>query len=179
MDRHTHIPCGYNIQVAAPVHIQFLNGIELAAAKIFTPGSIPEHIFSECLPEVTLVEAMKAGNLWVATDASGYTVGYGLLQLAHGLALLAQMDVHPDHGRKGIGTALVLHIAAAVRNRGIEALYLTTFAHIPWNAPFYAKLGFAIISETEQPSAIREILLEELSKGLENRTAMRLPLAPH
>ncbi len=110
-------------------------------------------------------------------DADARPVGYGLLQFVVGLALLAQLDVHPGHGRKGLGTALITRIVEAARERGAEFLYLTTFTHVAWNAPFYAKLGFAELAEADQPRAVRDILAEEKDQGLENRTAMRLRLA--
>ncbi len=175
--RHEIIPRGYTIEGAKAEHVPFLNAIELAAAAIFPPGSIPEHILSDKVPEATLTEAVRNGRLWVALGADACPAGYGLLQFVDGLALLAQMDVRPEQGRKGLGTALVRHIADAARDSGAEFLYLTTFSHVPWNAPFYARLGFAEVPEAEQPIAIRAILSEERERGLENRIAMRLPLS--
>lgn len=86
--------------------------------------------------------------------------------------------MHPAHGRKGLGTALVTRIVDLARRRGAPALYLTTFAHVPWNAPFYARLGFSPVPEDRQPQAIRETLAEEHAMGLTDRVAMRLPLTP-
>ena len=177
--KYTNIPPGYALKAAQAGHIPFLNAIELAAAAMFPPGSIPAHILADRVPESTLMAAMRDGTLWVVLDADARPVGYGLLQFVDGLALLAQLDVHPDHGRKGLGTALIARIVEAARERGAEFLYLTTFTHVAWNAPFYAKLGFAEIPEAEQPCAIRDILAEEKARGLENRAAMRLrPASP-
>lgn len=166
----------YTIQVARLEHIPFLNDIELAAATIFPPGSIPERVLSERVPKDTLTKAVRDGGLWVALDAGAKPVGYGMLQFVDNAALLAQLDVLPDHGRRGLGTALIRRIVETVRSRGAEALYLTTFTHVPWNAPFYARLGFVALAEDKQPLWVREILEEERGRGLENLTAMRLPL---
>lgn len=170
------IPHEYTIRAARPEHIPFLNDIELAAAAIFPPGSIPTHILSESVPEEMLTDAMRDGRLWIALGPDAKPVGYGLLQFVDDAALLAQLDVHPDHGRRGLGAALVRRIAETARSRGAEALYLTSFAQIPWNAPFYASLGFVTLAEADQPRWIQEILAEERRSGLENRTAMRLAL---
>ncbi len=169
-------PHPYAIQAARPEHIPFLNDIELAAATIFPPGSIPAHILLERVPESALLEAMCDGRLWVALDADANPVGYGLLQFVDAAALLAQLDVHPDHGRRGLGAALVRRIVETARSRGAHALYLTTFAQVPWNAPFYARLGFVALAQADQPRWVQEILAEEQGRGLENRTAMRLAL---
>ncbi len=175
-DKAGAIPRGYAIQAAGPEHVPFLNAIELAAAAIFPPGSIPEHVLSDRAPAAVLTDAAIDGRLMVALDAAGRPVGYGLLRFIDDLALLSQMDVYPDHGRKGLGRALVMRIADIARRRGADFLHLTTFVRVPWNAPFYTRLGFMEIPEPEQPPAIRDILADERSRGLINRTAMRLAL---
>jgi GNAT superfamily N-acetyltransferase len=103
-------------------------------------------------------------------------VGYALLRFIDGFALLAQMDVLPEHGQKGLGTGLIGHITDYLRARNVNALYLTTFTHVPWNAPFYEKCGFAVLYRKEQPSFIKNILEEEKQYGLSHRIAMRLTL---
>jgi GNAT superfamily N-acetyltransferase len=61
----------------------------------------------------------------------------------HGVrAHLEQLAVHPDHGRRGIGTALVEAVCAEAAARGFDRVTLRTFADIAWNGPFYARLGF-------------------------------------
>lgn len=167
----------YTIESAGPGHIHALNGIELAAATLFPPGSIPEHVLSDRLPREVLDSAMRSGMLWVALDAVGAPVGYALLQLVDGYALLAQMDVHPLHGRRGLGTALVRRAAGRVRELNLDELYLTTFSHVPWNAPFYARLGFRVVPAAEQPLFIKDILHAERVRGLADRVAMRLAVA--
>lgn len=170
------VPSGYRIEAADASHIPFLNDIERTAATLFPAGSIPDWVLTDNVPEATLVDALKDNALWVAVDGSNVPVGYGFVQFIDGIALLAQLDVHPDHGRKGLGTALVAKLAEVAYQRGAAALYLTTFAHVQWNAPFYARLGFVALSDAEQPSLLRDILKEERSRGLVDRVAMRLPL---
>ena len=168
---------GYAIIPAASRHLALLNAIELAAAKIFPDDYLPEHILLEKLPMEVLLAAQAQGMLWVAVDAGGSPVGYVLVQAVDGLALLAQVDVHPDHGRQGLGTALIRHAMQAMHERGFAECYLTTFSDIAWNAPFYAKLGFGVVDEAAMPQAIAAILREEQERGLRNRVAMRLKIS--
>ncbi len=165
---------GYAICRAEIHHIPELNSIELAAATIFPPGLIPEHILTDRIPQNVLLTAQQEKMLWVAVDTSDFPVGYLLLQVVDGLPLLAQLDVHPLHGRKGLGTALIAHGIMQVQKMGFPDLYLTTFSHVRWNAPFYEKLGFKIVNEQELPKSIAGILHEERTRGLRNRVAMRL-----
>lgn len=170
------LPQRYTIELARPAHVPLLAAIEIAAAGIFPPGSIPEHIRSDSVPESVLFEAVQEGLLWVALAVDGRVVGYALVQLVEDAALLAQMDVHPDHMRKGVGSALVAHATEHLKLRGKTACYLTTFSHVPWNAPLYAKLGFAMLNKEEVPLFLNTILDEEKRHGLTNRIAMRLIL---
>ena len=125
----------------------------------------------------TLVMILFAANsllcrFALAQEAS--PVGYAFVQMVENVALLAQMDVLPGHMRKGIGTALVGQIAETLRVRNVPALYLTTFTHVPWNAPFYGKLGFAALGEADAPPFLHNILEEERHYGLTSRTGMRM-----
>ena len=54
---------------------------------------------------------------------------------------------------------------------------LTTFTHVPWNAPFYARLGFTALDDAGLPQFLKDILEEEKLCGLTNRVGMCLPLA--
>jgi|GEM_PF-349564 N-acetylglutamate synthase and related acetyltransferases len=171
------VPSGYTIHRAEPEHLPFLNGIELAAASIFPTGFLSDAVRSESVPMPVLEEAMNNAHLWVALEKKNQCpVGYALLQIHNGFALLAQMDVHPKHGRKGLGTALVHRVIDAALSENFAELYLTTFSHIPWNAPFYSKLGFERLEPEEEPFFIQVILKEERARGLTNRVAMRLTL---
>lgn len=164
----------YCICRAAPHHVPALNAIELAAATIFPPAFFPQHILEERVPLDVLLKAQQEQMLWLAVDAHDKAVGYLLLQTVDGLALLAQLDVHPQHGRQGLGTALVEQALMQVREMGFTACYLTTFSHIAWNAPFYEKFAFKIVAEQELPPAIARILHEERARGLCDRVAMRV-----
>ncbi|EKO38435.1 MAG: putative acetyltransferase [Solidesulfovibrio magneticus str. Maddingley MBC34] len=168
------MPPGYAILQARSRHLPMLNAVELAAARIFPDKYLPEPILSDKLPMDVLLAAKEQGLLWVAVDAVGLPVGYILVQVVDGLALLAQVDVHPDHGSQGLGTALMRHAMGKIREKGFSECYLTTFSDIAWNAPFYAKLGFGIVGEAAMPKALAAILREEQERGLRNRVAMRL-----
>lgn len=167
----------YTIQQAIADHAPLLAAIEIAAAGIFPPGSIPDHIRLDSTPLAMLLEAVQDGLLWVALAEDGKPVGYALVQLIKDAALLAQMDVHPDHMRRGVGSALIGQVVEHLQLRNKTTLYLTTFTHVPWNAPFYAKMGFATMSSVDVPLFLQDILKEEKRYGLPNRTAMCLDYA--
>lgn len=164
------LPDGYRLRRASAADFATLNAIEQAAARIFPAGFLPDEVLNDKLPLRALEQARQQDMLWLVQNAVGTPVGYVVLEEREGLTLLAQIDVHPAHGRRGLGAALIRHALAQVQAREV---WLTTFARIPWNAPFYQKLGFCLVDKDSAPEAIRNILREERARGLENRVAMR------
>jgi hypothetical protein len=67
-------------------------------------------------------------------------------------------------------------VVAWARVQRFPALTLTTFRHLPWNAPFYQRLGFRILSAHEHTPAITAVLVDQKGRGLVQRVAMRLEL---
>lgn len=164
----------YTLRPATPDDADFLPAIERAAARLFPPGAIPDAWADDTIPPEVFAEAAREGRLWVAAASDDRPVGFSLLRIQGDIAILAEIDVHPDHGRKGLGRSLALLAAEGARGRDHRALYLTTFSHIPWNGPFYAGLGFSRVDSP--PPIIRELLDRERATGFLNRIAMRLEL---
>lgn len=93
---------------------------------------------------------------------------------------IEQVSVHPRAARHRIGQALIEHVADRAREAGREALTLTTFADAPWNAPYYARIGFRVLGEAELTPGLRTIRAHEAELGLDRwpRVAMRRDLTP-
>jgi predicted N-acetyltransferase YhbS len=88
------------------------------------------------------------------------------------------MDVVPAHAGRGLGRALVVEVAEWARREGFPSVTLTTFRHLPWNGPFYARQGFSELAAAELGPELRAALDEEVEHGLDpaKRVAMRLDL---
>lgn len=117
----------------------------------------------------------ERGLSWLAL-ANERPVGF-LLAEAHPSSLfIVELSVDLAWQGKGIGRQLIARAADHARKVGLTSLTLTTFRDVPWNAPFYAKLGFEYV--TELTPELREKREEEAAHGLayNSRCAMRLPL---
>ncbi len=95
-----------------------------------------------------------------------------------GALFIAEADVHPAHARQGLGAALFGLLGRWARARGYPALLLTTFGDVPWNAPYYQRLGFRLLRDEELGPGLRAIRAQETQLGLppESRVCMRLAL---
>jgi hypothetical protein len=69
-------------------------------------------------------------------------------------------------------------VADWARTSGFSALLLITFQHLPWNAPFYEKLGFSAMDPAERGPGLEGLILEEQQIGIDTskRVAMRMNL---
>lgn len=115
------------------------------------------------------------GTLWVV-EANGGLVAF-LAALAHGDRLhIDELDVLRDQQGQGIGRRLLSHVIDWARAAGFKTISLTTFRNIPWNAPFYASVGFSEWDPLEGPASIRQALMKEAAFGLQDRCAMRMDL---
>jgi GNAT superfamily N-acetyltransferase len=167
----------YTISLARPQHLAALPAIELAAARLLV-GHAPESVLAESTTTEEFEAARAQGHLWVGL-ACDVPVGFAhVAVLEAGSAHLKEIDVLPGHGRRGIGARLVQAVCEWARNAGFEAVTLTTFREVPFNLPFYAKMGFAEVPANELSAALRAILANEAKRGLDptKRVAMRRPV---
>ncbi len=164
----------YTIARARPQDLRLLPVIELAAARLLA-GHAPESVLTETTPERVLDTARAHGRLWVAL-ADDVPVGFAHVEIFEPtVAHLEEIDVRPDHGRRGLGRRLVRAVctwAAAARYREVT---LTTFRDVPFNMPFYARLGFEPIPSEDLSPALRAVVEDETRRGLDpaRRVVMR------
>ena len=118
---------------------------------------------------------VERGLSWLALT-NDQPVGFILAEAHPSSLFIVELSVDLDWQGKGIGRLLIARVADHARNRGLTALTLTTFRNVPWNAPFYARLGFEKI--TTLTPELRQKREEETAHGFayETRCAMRLPL---
>ena len=126
-------------------------------------------MLGETRDEAELRAAQAAGRLWVAL-ADDVPVGFALVELLPGgLPHLEEMGVHPRHGRRGVGAALVRAVCEWASRCVHDELTLTTFREVPWNLPFYARLGFEEVPRAELRPELSEIVRGEAARGLDPR----------
>src|SRR5262249_30583947 len=116
-----------------------------------------------------------AGRAFVLVDADDQPIAYLLLDLFDGAAHIEQVSVHPDHARNGVGRELIEHAATWASARGLHSLTLTTYVDVPWNGPYYQRLGFCYLTAGEETPGLRAVREREHALGLEvwPRTSMR------
>ena len=164
----------YHVVLARPRDLPLLPSIELAAARLLA-GIAPSSVLGETTSQFELRKARRLGRLWVVL-AGDEPVGFAHVVVhERGVAHLEEVDVHPDHGRRGLGRRLVQTVCAWATSHGFDAVTLTTFREPPWNMPFYARLGFEPIAPHAVSVALRSVVDDEMRRGLDpaRRVVMR------
>jgi hypothetical protein len=61
------------------------------------------------------------------------------------------------------------------QGNGYQSITLATFREVPFNMPFYARLGFQVIPSDELSAALRSVVHDETRRGLDpaGRVIMR------
>ncbi len=125
--------------------IPALRRIEAAAGTAFTAVGLPEVAAEEPPPLVHLEAFRVGGRAWVACDARDRPVGYLVVLVLDERAHVEQVSVDPAHRGHRHGAALIDHVENWARREGLAGLSLTTFRDVPWNAPYYTRLGFTVL----------------------------------
>ena len=148
-----------SIRGVRPGDVGRLQAIQLAAGDAFRNVGMGTVAESPPLPAESLSGYRQAGRAWVAVDDHDEPVGFVVADVIDGAAHIEQVSVHPAHARQRIGAMLLDHVADWAARQGLAALTLITFRGVPWNAPYYERLGF------------RELAPAELTPGLAARWA--------
>lgn len=162
---------------ARPTDVPRLPAVEVSSGRLFEGVSLRSTADpDETLPLETLYEALRDNGLWVAVDGADRPIGFVAVTRHGDESFVAQLSVALEAQGQGLGRELMETVIDDARARGSRAVTLTTFRNVPWNAPFYAKLGFRMLPADELSLHLAATLTSEAARGLlpAERCAMQL-----
>lgn len=154
------------IRQASSADIEEMIAIDVDACTLYADAGLdadlgPEHPYA-IAERACWTRCAGAGNAFLAAWANGPPVGLLVLDRVDGAPYVEQISVRRAAMGQGMGRRL---LDLAIRWAGRESLWLTTYAHIPWNRPFYERHGFVTIAEADCPPGI-VTLLEDQRRAL-------------
>ncbi|MBG5756423.1 GNAT family N-acetyltransferase [Pseudomonas aeruginosa] len=172
-------PVDYRIRTSRDEDAALLPAIERSAGESF-----------RLLPELAWIadagvagvdfhrRLIERGSHWLAEDADGQPVGFLAAERCADELHIAELSIAQAHQQQGLGRRLLERAVTYAHASHCRALTLTTFCDVPWNAPFYARLGFQRLTWQEAGERLRAILGHEQEIGFaaDSRCAMRLVL---
>lgn len=109
----------------------------------------------------------RAGRAWASVDDDDSPLAYLVADIVDDRGYLAQVSVHPDHAGKSIGRALIEHVHGWAADQGLPAMTLTAYAVVPWNGPYYERLGYRMILPADVTPGLAAIRKSEANRGLD------------
>jgi GNAT superfamily N-acetyltransferase len=144
-----------------------LQEIERQAGELFRAVGMNAVADDEPLGLELLRGYVERGQAWVIAGHGGIPVAYLLTDVVDGSGHVEQVSVIPSHTRQGLGRVLMDHACEWALGNGLKAITLTTFANIPWNAPYYERCGFRRLSADDLTPGLLGIRREEADHGLD------------
>ncbi len=166
------------IRPARREDLDALPTLEREAGSLFREIGMDAIADGEPHSVTSLAEFQRDGRAWVAVNAQDEPVAYLLVEVVDGDAHVDQVSVNPTWARQRLGSALIETAADWAHAEGLPALTLTTFDHVPWNRPYYERLGFTVLDDQDLTHGLRQVRSRELEQGLDRwpRVVMRRPM---
>jgi GNAT superfamily N-acetyltransferase len=157
--------------------IPAMQDIERSAGELFTDLGMTAVVEDEPAAVAELAEYVDGGRAWVLV-LDGAPVGYLLVDIVDGTAHIEQVSVRAEDAGQGFGRRLIDTAIGWAREHGYPSVTLTTFTEVPWNGPYYRRLGFRPISVDEITPGLRALRQHEAKHGLDRwpRECLRLDL---
>lgn len=170
-------PWAARVRPGRPDDIALLGPIEVRAGERFRAIGLDVVADDDPPPPEVYTTAVAEGRLWVA-ERGRELLGYALAVDLDGQAHLEQVSVVPEAGGHGVGVALVDAVVGWAEDRGATSLTLSTFRDVPWNGPWYERLGFEVDADAVADPRFAAVRRHEAELGLDldARVVMRRPL---
>lgn len=154
-----------------------LQSIERDADIAFAAVGHPELCRGDGLDTESAARFIAGGQIVVA-EHEGEVAAFAYVGRLDGEACLGQISVAPEHGRRGLGTALLRLVVSVLRAHGEPSVVLSTQRDVAWNAPWYARHGFREIESSCWTPAMHRLQAQQAIAGLDtgSRLLMRLDL---
>ena len=167
------------IRLATTEDVPLLPDIERAAGHMFADIGMPEVAADAPLALEVLGAYARDGRAWVSVDADDRAVAYLVADVVDGRTHIEQVSVDPSWSGRGLGRRLIDHAQQWAKDRAHDAVTLTTFADVPFNAPYYERCGFRVMEDSEITPGLRRIREAEAALGLDRwpRVCMIRPVA--
>ena len=166
-DRTTlDLPGKYAIRPYRRADAALLPKVEARAAELFAAygyaslGAIP------ALPEDAFNAIASENRTFVAAHEDDGAIGFAMCGQIGSFLHLKELSVAPEHGRRGLGSALLDAVIAESVALKLDGVSLSTFRSVPFNAPFYKRHGFVEEPFATANEALKERFIAEIPPGI-------------
>ena len=152
------------LRPAVPTDIPIMQLLERDAAQAFRSIGYDFAATGPVRSDEELRRGLSDGAAIIA-EIGGDAAGFVLIWQVDGHAHLTEISVATRFQKRGIGRALISAGEDWARRQGFDAITLTTYRDVAWNAPFYRSLGYEEFKPEEDERDLAAVQAEEKEAG--------------
>ncbi|MGF6542705.1 GNAT family N-acetyltransferase [Paraburkholderia youngii] len=163
---------------AAPHEAETIRAIEFEAGLRFVGVGMTGIADAPPMAREVVERKIEAREIIVALDQQEICVGFVMFEPQPTRVYVQELDVLTSHAGRRIGAALIEEVARIARARQLTQLVLSTYRDVPWNAPYYRRLGFRDLATIELDASLLARRDAHIARGLDEskRVFMRRDL---
>jgi GNAT superfamily N-acetyltransferase len=158
------------IRPGLKTEIDAIRDLERASSRRFL-GVMDALADDASTPALALAQRIDSDGLLTAR-LDGRLAAFVMFRPLEDSLYIEQIDVAPAFEGRRIGAALIDAVAERAATTGLARLTLSTFRDVPWNAPYYRRLGFLDIADDALSNALRAVRREHVARGLDERARL-------
>lgn len=156
-----------SFRAADATDAEALSAIEDNAAIVFRRlgGRFADIDFSAMTPQF-YIDAIGQNQIIWLVELRGEAVGFLRAKPVDNILYCAEMSVLKHHHGKGLGEKLINHFVSFAKAEGFSGVAGITYKNVPWNGPYYLRLGFSYLDDALIGEELRAIKTSEIENAL-------------
>jgi predicted N-acetyltransferase YhbS len=147
--------------------IDVVRAIEYEAAQRFATIGMTGIADAQPMNADFVRRKIEACEIIVAANDAARSVAFVMFAPLVGRFYIEELDVLTGWAGRRIGAELIGQVEVLARQAGARQLVLSTFRDVPWNAPYYRRLGFSVIANDRLDAKLRAIRDAHVARGLD------------
>ena len=160
-------PFAISYRFAVPDEAEMVRAIEYEAAQRFATVGLTGIADARPMNVDFVRRKIEASEIIVAVNDTGNCVAFVMFARLATRFYIEELDVLTTWAGRRIGARLIDEVAVLARQAGVPQLVLSTFRDVPWNAPYYRRLGFSVIESECLDAKLRAIRAAHVARGLD------------
>ncbi len=153
----------FYIRPARETELETAIEIDKDACSLYAEVGLPiefddDHPFAQ-QERARWTEALHKKRLLMACSNDGQPIGFIAFDIVDGRPFVEQISVRRAWMNRGIGRALIERAQRWSVREG--ELWLTTYDNVPWNKPWYERLGFVVVNDSDCGPELMAIFASE------------------
>jgi GNAT superfamily N-acetyltransferase len=159
------VPDPVRVRLAEPEEIAVLVDIDDDASELYAQYGLSLQLSAgdafALAERARWLASARRQRVFMALDPSDMPLGFAALDVVDEQPYLDQLAVRQLAMRQGVGQLLLRRALAWAELQAGRSLWLTTYAHLPFNRAYYERRGFVVVPEHACGPGVRHHLEEQ------------------